>query len=176
MLTTNTKIKVYQASVLSIFLYGSETWTMYIWQERRLNSFHLRCLRRIRGITWQDRVPNTEVLDQTKTFSMHALLSQICLRWLGHVCQMQDGRIPKDIMYGELAFFFFTIETTATTELTPIFFSNHEPTFSANPAVGTDLYCNIVWQLEHLIFLHVFLCDFSNLQRMRYELFVMWKF
>ncbi len=103
MLTTNTKIKVYQASVLSIFLYGSETWTMYIWQEHRLNSFHLRCLRRILGITWQDRVPNTEVLDQTKTFSMHALLSQRCLRWLGHVCQMQDGRIPKDITYGELA-------------------------------------------------------------------------
>ncbi len=86
MLTTNTKMKVYQASVLNILLYGSETWTMYIWQERRLNSFHLRCLRRILGITWQDRVPNTEVLDQAKTFSMHALLSQRRLRWLGHVC------------------------------------------------------------------------------------------
>ncbi len=103
MLTTNTKMKVYQASVLSTLLYGSETWTMYTWQERRLNSFHLRCLRRILGITWQDRVPNTEVLAQAKTFSMHALLSQRRLRWLGHVCRMQDGRIPKDIMYGELA-------------------------------------------------------------------------
>ncbi len=103
MLTTNTKMKVYQASVLNILLYGSETWTTYIWQERRLNSFHLRCLRRILGITWQDRVPNTEVLDQAKTFRLHALLSQRRLRWLGHVCRMQDGRIPKDIMYGELA-------------------------------------------------------------------------
>ncbi len=102
MLTTNTKMKVYQASVLNILLYGSETWTTYIWQERRLNSFHLRCLKRILGITWQDRVPNTEVLDQAKTFSLHALLSQRRLRWLGHVCRMQDGRIPKDIMYGEL--------------------------------------------------------------------------
>ncbi len=103
MLTTNTKMKVYQASVLSTLLYGSETWTMYTWQERRLNSFHLRCLRRILGITWQGRVPNTEVLAQAKKFSMHALLSQRRLRWLGHVCRMQDGRIPKDIMYGELA-------------------------------------------------------------------------
>ncbi len=34
---------------------------------------------------------------------MHALLSQRCLCWIGHVCRMQDGRIPKDIMYGELA-------------------------------------------------------------------------
>ncbi len=76
---------------------------MYIWQECRLNSFHLRCLRRILGIIWQDRVPNTEVLDQAKTFSMHTLLSQRHLCWLGHVCRMQDGQIPKDIMYGELA-------------------------------------------------------------------------
>ncbi len=103
MLTTNTTMKVYQASVLSTLLYSSETWTMYTWQERRLNSFHLRCLRRVLGITWQDRVPNTEVLAQAKTFSIHALLSQRRLRWLGHVCRMQDGRIPKDIMYGELA-------------------------------------------------------------------------
>ncbi len=43
------------------------------------------------------------MLDQAKTFNMHALLSQRCKRWLDHVCRMQDGRIPKDIMYGELA-------------------------------------------------------------------------
>ena len=34
---------------------------------------------------------------------MFALLSQRRLRWLGHVCRMEDGRIPKDILYGELA-------------------------------------------------------------------------
>lgn len=35
--------------------------------------------------------------------SMFATLSQRRLRWLGHVCRMDDGRIPKDILYGELA-------------------------------------------------------------------------
>ena len=34
---------------------------------------------------------------------MFAILSQKCLRWLGHVRRMQDGRIPKDILYGKLA-------------------------------------------------------------------------
>lgn len=103
MLTIKTKTQVYQACVLSTLLYGSESWTPYTRQERRLNAFHLRCLRRILGITWQDRIPNTEVLARAGTVSMYALLTKRRLRWLGHVTRMQDGRLPKDILYGELA-------------------------------------------------------------------------
>ncbi len=33
---------------------------------------------------------------------MYALLSQKRSRWLGHVSRMDDGRIPKDMLYGEL--------------------------------------------------------------------------
>ena len=95
-LTINTKIAVCNACVLSTLLYGSETWRAYARQERRLNSFHLRCLRRILGISWQDRVPN-------KDFPcMFAMLSQRRLRWLGHILLMEDGRLPKDVLYGEL--------------------------------------------------------------------------
>ena len=103
LLTINTKMKVYQACVLSTLLYGSETWTLYSRQERRLNAFHMRCLRRLLGITWQDRITNAEVLSRAGLPSMYAMLTQRRLRWLGHVCRMDDGRIPKDIMYGELA-------------------------------------------------------------------------
>ena len=103
MLTTNTKMEVYQACVLSTLLYGSEAWTLYSRQERRLNAFHLRCLRRLLGITWKDRVTNKDVLAQAGISSMFAMLTQRRLRWLGHVCRMDDGRIPKDVLYGELA-------------------------------------------------------------------------
>lgn len=103
MLTSNTKMKVYQACVLSTLLYGSEAWTLYSRQEHRLNAFHMRCLRRLLGITWQDRVTNNDVLARAGMPSMYALLTQRRLRWLGHVCRMEDGRIPKDVLYGELA-------------------------------------------------------------------------
>ena len=101
-LTTRTKILVYKACILSTLLYGSETWTAYAHQEKRLNSFHMRCLRRITGISWQDKITNTEVLERTGMPSLFTLLSQRRLRWLGHTRRMEDGRIPKDLLYSEL--------------------------------------------------------------------------
>ena len=102
-LTSNTKLQVYQACILSTLLYGSESWTTYARQENCLESFHLCCLHRILGITWQDKVINTAVLGRAGSHSIHLLLCQCRLRWLGHVHRMVDGHIPKDGLYGELA-------------------------------------------------------------------------
>ncbi|KAJ8047823.1 hypothetical protein HOLleu_06930 [Holothuria leucospilota] len=94
---------VNNACVISSLLYGSETWTTYAKHQRRLNSFHLRCIRRILGISLEDKVPNTEVLSRAGLPTMFTLLKQRRLLWLGHVRRMEDGRIPKDILNGELA-------------------------------------------------------------------------
>ena len=55
-LTIPPKINVYKACVISTLLYSSESWTTYSSQEEKLQMFHLRCLHRILGITWQDKV------------------------------------------------------------------------------------------------------------------------
>ena len=88
--------------MLSTLLDGSESWTTYMYQERRLNTFHMRCLKRILGITWQDRIPYSDILDRARIHSMYSLQSQRRLRWLGHAQRMEDGRLPKDILYGQL--------------------------------------------------------------------------
>ena len=51
-LTLKTKILIHQACILSILLYGAETWTTYAHHLRKLDTFHMRCLRRILKITW----------------------------------------------------------------------------------------------------------------------------
>ena len=102
LLSKRTKICVYQACVLSTLLYGSESWTTYTGKERRLNGFHLRCLRRLLRIKWQDKFPNTEVLERAGLMSIPSLLIQRRLRWLCHVHRMEPDRLPREILYGEL--------------------------------------------------------------------------
>ena len=75
---------------------------MRIHQEKRLNVFHMRCFRRILGITWQDKVTNKVVLEKSGIPSLYTLLKQRRMRWLGHVTRTKVGRIPKDLLYGEL--------------------------------------------------------------------------
>ena len=102
LLSERTKVLVYQACVLSTLLYGSESWTTYARQEQCLNSFHLSSLCRLLHIRWQDRVPNTDVLQRVDLMSIPSILMQRCLRWLGHVHRMEPYRLPREILYGEL--------------------------------------------------------------------------
>ena len=94
---------VYNAVVLSSLLYGSETWTVYQHQLRSLESFHMKSLRRILGVSWKDKVTNTLVLRRTKSVSVENIIYRSHLRWLGHVIRMDDSRLPKQFLYGELS-------------------------------------------------------------------------
>ena len=76
---------------------------MHAYQEKRLNVFHMRCPTCILGITWKDKVTNKVVLEKAGIPSLYTLLKQRRMRWLGHVTRMKDDRIPKDLLYGELA-------------------------------------------------------------------------
>ena len=101
--SVKTNMTVYNACVTSTLLCGNDTWTTYAGQERRLNTFHLIVIRCVLGISWQGRVTNDVVLSRAGLPSMYTLLRQRRLRWLGHVRRIEDGRIPKYILYGELA-------------------------------------------------------------------------
>ena len=63
----------------------------------------MRSIRRTLGISWRDKVTNADVLSRAGIPSMYTLLRQRRLRWLGQVRRMDDDRIPKYILYGELA-------------------------------------------------------------------------
>ena len=96
-----TKLSVYKAIVLTTLLYASETWTVYQRHAKKLNRFHLNCLRKLLRVKWQDKVPDTEILEQTGMSSIFTMLRKTQLRWAGHVVRMPDERLPKRILYAE---------------------------------------------------------------------------
>ncbi|BHF75959.1 hypothetical protein SprV_0501905700 [Sparganum proliferum] len=95
-LQLSTKLKRYKAVIQPTLLYGAGTWTVYTKEARRLNHFHLSCLRRILRLNWQDRIPDTDVLERTGILSIYTMLRQMQLRWCGHLVRMDDERLPKD--------------------------------------------------------------------------------
>jgi hypothetical protein len=48
-LSKNTKIKIYRTIILSVVLYGCETWSLTLREEHRLRVLENRVLRRIFG-------------------------------------------------------------------------------------------------------------------------------
>nr|VZI23255.1 unnamed protein product [Spirometra erinaceieuropaei] len=88
-LQLSTKLKMYKAVILPTLLYGAETWTV--------------CLRRVLRLKWQDRIPDTDVLERTGILSIYAILRHMQLRWSGHLVRMDDERLPKRLFYGDVA-------------------------------------------------------------------------
>ena len=99
----STKCKVYKAVVLPALLYSAETYTLYRGHIRRLEAVQQRHLRRVMNIKSYDRISNMEVLGRAGMESVEAVLAATQLRWIGHVARMENSRIPKQILYGELA-------------------------------------------------------------------------
>ena len=93
----------YSAAVLTILLYGGESWTVHKRHIKQLESFHVRCLRKILNVHWQYKIPDTEILERSHCVSIQAMLIHQQLRWTGYVCRMEDYRLPKRVLYGELS-------------------------------------------------------------------------
>ena len=99
----DTKCRVYKALVLPALLYSAETYTLYRRHIKRLEAVQQRHLRRIMKIKWDDFVSDVEVLRRAGLESVEAGLAATQLRWTGHVVRMNEERIPKIALYGELA-------------------------------------------------------------------------
>jgi hypothetical protein len=101
-LTLSTKIAVYKAVVIPTMTYGCETWVNYRRHTKSLEKLQQRHLRQLLRIRWFHKISNAEVLRRSNCHSIDTILSRALLRWSGHVVRMNDNRLPKNILYGEL--------------------------------------------------------------------------
>lgn len=101
-ISVQTKLYVYQATVIPSLTYGCESWTTYRRHIRCLERYHQRCLRRILRVKWQDRCTNISILNEANSTSIEAMIIKQQLRWSGHIVRMPEHRLPKQIMYSQL--------------------------------------------------------------------------
>ena len=78
------KMDIFKSSVLSIFLYASETWVINLTQTQRINAFQTSCLRTILDVDRDDRVTNDEVYSRTDMHPLSYTIQQRQLKFLGH--------------------------------------------------------------------------------------------
>ena len=102
-MTMRMKGKIYNATVLSTFLYGAEAWTVYRRQVKKLHAFTMRHLRSIMRITWMDKVTNKEILERTGLPSIEDLLIRKNLRWIEYLMRMSPDRLQKQVLYSQLS-------------------------------------------------------------------------
>ena len=87
-LSLGTKLRIYQACVVSILLYGSECWTLLKKDSDLLQAFHMRSQRRILNIRWFDHVTNAAVTARTGLDSILLTIERRRLSLFGHVRRM----------------------------------------------------------------------------------------
>ena len=96
-LSRNTKIRIFRSNVVSVLLYGCESWKVTTSISRMLEVFQNRCLRRILNIFWTTTISNIELHWKTSTSS---IMTEFKIKrrrwtWVGHVIRMPSDAIPK---------------------------------------------------------------------------------
>ncbi|KAI8518900.1 hypothetical protein Bbelb_021570 [Branchiostoma belcheri] len=97
-LSVHTKLRLYNSLVLSILLYGAEAWTLTSTQERHLDAFDAKCLRRILGIRWYDRVTNIALRRSTNQPPVSQKIRAARLRLFGHLARSSPPSEPARLL------------------------------------------------------------------------------
>ena len=90
-------IKIYRAIIFPVVLYGCETWSLTLREERRLRVFENRVLRRVFGpkrdeVTGEWRkLQNEELRDTYSEPNIVRVVKSRRMRWAGHVAGMGEG-------------------------------------------------------------------------------------
>ena len=98
LLSKNLKTKIYGTINLSVVLYGCETWSLTLREERKMRVFENMVLRRIFGPRRDEvtgewwRLHNEELNDLYSSPNTVRVIKSRRMRWAGHVASMGEER------------------------------------------------------------------------------------
>jgi hypothetical protein len=98
--------RIYRTIILPVVLYGCETWSLTLKEERRLRVFESMVLRRIFGpkrdeVAGEWRKLHNELNDLYSLHNIVRVIKSRRLRWVGHVARMGEGRGGYGVLVGK---------------------------------------------------------------------------
>ena len=105
-LSRSAKLKIYKTVIKPVVAYACETLTLTKSEERKLNTWERKILRKIYGGKqvngiWERR-NNQELRDLYQDADLVASIKTQRLRWLGHVLRMDKERVPIRLLDGQI--------------------------------------------------------------------------
>jgi len=106
LLSKNLKIKIHRTIILPIVLYGCETWSLTLREERKLRVFENKVLRRIFGPTREEvtgewrRLHNEELNGLYSSPNIVPVIKSR-MRWVGHLARMGEERGVYRVLVGK---------------------------------------------------------------------------
>ena len=91
-ITLSTKVHLVKAMVLSVVMYGCESWTIKKAEDQRIDAFELWCWRRLLSLqgvskdSWTARRSNQSILKEINPeYSLQGLMLKLKLQYFGHL-------------------------------------------------------------------------------------------
>ena len=85
-ITLLTKVRLVKAMFFPVVMYGCESWTVKKAEHRRIDTFELRCWRRLFGVPWTARRSNQSILKEISPgCSLEGLMLKLQLQYFDHL-------------------------------------------------------------------------------------------
>ena len=107
LLSKHLKIMKYRTIILPVVLYGCETWSLTLREERKLRVFENMVLRRIFGPRRDEvmgewsKLHNEELNDLYSSLNIVRVIKSKRMRWAGHVARMGEERGVYRVLVGK---------------------------------------------------------------------------
>ena len=99
-ITLPTKVRLVNAMVFPVVIYGCENWTVKKAECRRIDAFELWCWRRLLRVPWTARISNQSILKEISPgISLEGMMLKLKLQYFGHIMRRVDS-LEKTLMLG----------------------------------------------------------------------------
>ena len=101
-LSRSTNIKVVNATMMPVLMYGCETWSLTKKQQSKVQATQMNVPRRIEGVNRLDRVRNADIRERLNQEGVTDLVKRRQVSWKSRLEEMSFEKTTKKVFVGEM--------------------------------------------------------------------------